>query len=158
MNGAGAEDDERVRVDNMWTAEELDALHDPILVPAKLLVPRQATADCLNESASFRSRRRFPVVSWLHPRTGCLLLRSAQPSTGLRQNRCPADETLLGMYCDCTLRICNSHSLGASVDGGARARRPAMRIVDARSEIAAHANRALGKGTENAKDLSLIHI
>ena len=41
MNGAGAEDDERVRVDNMWTAEELDALHDPILVPAKLLVPVQ---------------------------------------------------------------------------------------------------------------------
>ena len=41
MNGAGAEDDERVRVDNMWTAEELDALHDPILVPAKLLVPTQ---------------------------------------------------------------------------------------------------------------------
>ena len=40
MNGAGAED-ERVRVDNMWTAEELDAQHDPILVPAKLLVPVQ---------------------------------------------------------------------------------------------------------------------
>ena len=44
MNGAGAEDDERVRVDNMWTAEELDALHDPILVPAKLLVPTQLRA------------------------------------------------------------------------------------------------------------------
>ena len=44
MNGAGAEDDERVRVDNMWTAEELDALHDPILVPAKLLVPTQVSA------------------------------------------------------------------------------------------------------------------
>lgn len=40
MNGAGAED-ERVRVENMWTAEELDAQHDPILVPAKLLVPTQ---------------------------------------------------------------------------------------------------------------------
>ena len=40
MNGAGAED-ERVRVEYMWTAEELDALHDPILVPAKLLVPVQ---------------------------------------------------------------------------------------------------------------------
>ena len=40
MNGAGAED-ERVRVEYMWTAEEPDALHDPILVPAKLLVPVQ---------------------------------------------------------------------------------------------------------------------
>ena len=30
-----------------------------------------------------------------------------------------------------------------------------MRIVDARSEIAAHANRALGKGTENAKDFTV---
>jgi len=44
MNGAGAED-ERVRVENMWTAEELDALHDPILVPAKLLVPIQQAAE-----------------------------------------------------------------------------------------------------------------
>ena len=41
MNGAGAEDERVVRVDNMWTAEEVDAQHDPILVPAKLLVPIQ---------------------------------------------------------------------------------------------------------------------
>ena len=41
MNGAGAEDERVVRVDNMWTAGEVDALHDPILVPAKLLVPIQ---------------------------------------------------------------------------------------------------------------------
>ena len=47
----------------------------------------------LKGSASFRSRSRLPVLSYLHD-NGASICRCAQPLTGLN-NRCIEDEQLL---------------------------------------------------------------
>ena len=33
--------------------------------------------------ASYRTKNRFPVLSWVHPETGAALIRSSQPTVGI---------------------------------------------------------------------------
>ncbi len=47
--------------------------------PAVLAVPRDAAPEVLRGAASFRTKRRFPVLTWRSLRTGFVLCRSAEP-------------------------------------------------------------------------------
>jgi len=49
----------------------------------------------LDTAAPWRSLRRFPVLTWLNPRTGAPLLRCAQPKVGFAGGACLEDEALL---------------------------------------------------------------
>jgi hypothetical protein len=116
--------------------------------PAAYLVPaehRFSDAD-LAEVASFRSRGRLPVVTWMHPTTGALLVRSSQPQVGLSGRRCDADEQLLDLY-----RLKGGpQGSGSGGGGGAAGRDNELYIVDARGQVAAEANKMRRKGYENA--------
>eukprot|EP00116_Pleurobrachia_bachei_P010091 sb/3470353/ len=42
-----------------------------------------------------RSKGRMPALSWQNPNTGAILMRSAQPRTGILKKNCTEDEELL---------------------------------------------------------------
>jgi hypothetical protein len=42
--------------------------------------------------ADFRSKRRIPLISWVHPANNAVLLRAAQPLRGIMGQRCAAEE------------------------------------------------------------------
>ncbi|KAG7165960.1 Myotubularin-related protein 8-like [Homarus americanus] len=97
--------------------------------PQELYVPASAPTKVILSSSKFRSKGRFPVLSYLH-KNQAALCRSSQPLSGFSA-RCEEDEDLL----DCILRS-NPNSTY-------------MTVVDTRPKINAMANRAAGKGYEN---------
>ncbi|XP_071515135.1 phosphatidylinositol-3,5-bisphosphate 3-phosphatase MTMR6 isoform X2 [Panulirus ornatus] len=97
--------------------------------PQELYVPASAPTKVILSSSKFRSKGRFPVLSYLH-KNQAALCRSSQPLSGFSA-RCEEDEELL----DCILRS-NANSSH-------------MFVVDTRPKINAMANRATGKGYEN---------
>ncbi|XP_063597502.1 myotubularin-related protein 8-like isoform X2 [Penaeus indicus] len=97
--------------------------------PQELFVPASAPTKVILSSSKFRSKGRFPVLSYLH-KNQAALCRSSQPLSGFSA-RCEEDEELL----DCIL-----HSNPNSSH---------MIVVDTRPKINAMANRAAGKGYEN---------
>ncbi|XP_066971474.1 myotubularin-related protein 6 isoform X3 [Macrobrachium rosenbergii] len=97
--------------------------------PQELYVPSSAPTKVILSSSKFRSKSRFPVLSYLH-KNQAALCRSSQPLSGFSA-RCEEDEQLL----DCILQS-NPNSTY-------------MIVVDTRPKINAMANRAAGKGYEN---------
>ncbi|XP_068211304.1 myotubularin-related protein 6 isoform X3 [Palaemon carinicauda] len=97
--------------------------------PQELYVPSSAPTKVILSSSRFRSKSRFPVLSYLH-KNEAALCRSSQPLSGFSA-RCEEDEQLL----DCILQS-NPNSTY-------------MIVVDTRPKINAMANRAAGKGYEN---------
>uniref|UniRef100_H2YV91 Myotubularin phosphatase domain-containing protein n=1 Tax=Ciona savignyi TaxID=51511 RepID=H2YV91_CIOSA len=98
--------------------------------PKVLCVPSLATPALMMGSAAFRSKRRLPVLSYLH-KNGAVIVRCSQPMAGLN-SRSIEDEA----YVDLIRR-----SKAGNQDF--------MYIVDTRPMINAVANRAQGKGYEN---------
>jgi len=96
-------------------------------------IPSLATPALLAGSAAFRSKRRLPVLSYLH-NNGASVLRCSQPMAGLN-SRSIEDEA----YVDLIRR-----SKPRPEDF--------MYIVDTRPMINAMANRAQGKGYENMEN------
>ncbi|KAF7260362.1 hypothetical protein EG68_01886 [Paragonimus skrjabini miyazakii] len=81
-------------------------------------------------SARFRSRGRFPVLTYLHPNGTSALCRSSQPLAGF-SSRCMEDQMLFE-----TIRLANSNS-------------SLLYVVDTRPPLNALTNRAQGKGYED---------
>lgn len=63
--------------------------------PSLLCVPSIVSDTTLKHTASFRSKTRIPVLTYLHPLNDCTITRSAQPSAGIRGTRSPQDEKLV---------------------------------------------------------------
>eukprot|EP00668_Euglena_longa_P046577 GGOE01062262.1.p1 GENE.GGOE01062262.1~~GGOE01062262.1.p1 ORF type:complete len:877 (-),score=204.90 GGOE01062262.1:179-2809(-) len=87
--------------------------------PCKMVVPRDATAETLSGAASFRTKRRFPILTWRCAQTGYSLCRSAEPGTVVGNRE--ADKRLLD-----------------SVRTASRC--PTLAIFDCRTRIAATGN------------------
>ena len=58
--------------------------------PRFLGVPRKFGD--LAKVAEYRTRRRLPVLSWIHPETGAALLRSSQPCVGTLPEKKSSDD------------------------------------------------------------------
>jgi len=132
--------------------------------PAVLCVPAAVDDTRVELASTFRSRGRFPVLSWRHPTNYCTLTRSSQPLVGLGQNRSIDDELLIaainqaGAYTGTgkgeTLNMTNNQRILP----GTRTKQihtnelgeviHPLVIVDARPKINAQANQAVGKGYE----------
>eukprot|EP00051_Salpingoeca_urceolata_P010485 m.128177 g.128177 ORF g.128177 m.128177 type:complete len:763 (+) comp16729_c0_seq1:2824-5112(+) len=101
--------------------------------PRALYVPARIDDDTLGLAANYRSRGRFPVLSFRH-RNSATITRCAQPLKGLLQQRSDADEQLV--------RAIFAASSNQNLD-----RRE--HIVDCRPHLNAVANMANGKGFES---------
>lgn len=99
--------------------------------PAVWAVPAQATDDDIKVVASFRSRGRLPVLSWIHPESQGTITRCSQPQVGVSGKRCREDE----------------HYIQLIMDANAQSHK--MIIMDARPTANAIANKAKGGGYES---------
>jgi hypothetical protein len=100
--------------------------------PQHLILPTAMSDTKIKLAASFRSHNRLPVVCWIHRGNGATISRASQPLVGLKSARCLEDELLVKLLC-CSG---NEHIFGRYL------------IVDARGQLAAVGNKAMGKGTE----------
>uniref|UniRef100_A0A8D0DHR4 Myotubularin related protein 7a n=1 Tax=Sander lucioperca TaxID=283035 RepID=A0A8D0DHR4_SANLU len=105
--------------------------------PADLFVPASATPPVIVGSSKFRSRGRFPTLSYYSKENHAAICRSSQPLSGFSA-RCLEDEQML----EAILRSnpCSDF----------------MYVVDTRPKLNAIANRAAGKGYENEDNYSNI--
>lgn len=97
--------------------------------PAELVVPKGASKATIVGSSKFRSRGRFPVLSYFDKRTNAAVCRCSQPLSGFSA-RCVEDEQMLQDI------------------SRANPKSSFMYVVDTRPKLNAMANRAAGKGYE----------
>ncbi|XP_061540938.1 myotubularin-related protein 7a isoform X1 [Phycodurus eques] len=105
--------------------------------PAELFVPKSTTPSVITGSSKFRSRGRFPTLSYYSKENHAAICRSSQPLSGFSA-RCLEDEQML----EAILR--------------SNPRSDFMYVVDTRPKLNAMANRAAGKGYENEDNYSHI--
>lgn len=105
--------------------------------PETFVIPSILDEYDLRELSAYRSASRIPAVVWRHPHTGALVCRCAQPCAGLSGYVVEADQKLV-----LALQRATSAFDDASV----------FHFFDARSQIAATANAAQGKGTEDPRN------
>ncbi|XP_069739503.1 phosphatidylinositol-3,5-bisphosphate 3-phosphatase MTMR2 isoform X3 [Phaenicophaeus curvirostris] len=99
--------------------------------PAILAVPVNIPDEELKRVASFRSRGRIPVLSWIHPESQATITRCSQPMVGVSGKRSKEDEKYLQAIMDSNAQ---SHKIF---------------IFDARPSVNAVANKAKGGGYES---------
>ncbi|MXQ98633.1 hypothetical protein E5288_WYG002659 [Bos mutus] len=99
--------------------------------PALLVVPYRASDEDLRRVATFRSRNRIPVLSWIHPENKTVIVRCSQPLVGMSGKRNKEDERYLDVIRE-TNRQVNK-----------------LTIYDARPNVNAVANKATGGGYES---------
>ncbi|XP_036406612.1 myotubularin-related protein 7a [Megalops cyprinoides] len=105
--------------------------------PSDLYVPASATPPIIVGSSKFRSRGRFPTLSYYCQDNHAAICRSSQPLSGFSA-RCLEDERML-------------EAIMKSNPGS-----KFMYVVDTRPKLNAMANRAAGKGYENEDNYSNI--
>jgi myotubularin-related protein 1/2 len=104
--------------------------------PEAFVIPSVLDEDDLRELSAYRSASRIPAVVWRHPHTGSLVCRCAQPCTGLSGYVVEADQKMVSAL---------QHATSAYGDAK-------FHFFDARSQMAAAANSAQGKGTEDPRN------
>lgn len=107
--------------------------------PRELYVPRIASKPIIVGSSKFRSKGRFPVLSYYHQNKEAAICRCSQPLSGFSA-RCLEDEHLLQAI------------------SKANPANHYMYVVDTRPKLNAIANRAAGKGYENEDNYSNIRF
>ncbi|KAM9049272.1 phosphatidylinositol-3,5-bisphosphate 3-phosphatase MTMR6 isoform 4-T4 [Megaptera novaeangliae] len=107
--------------------------------PRELYVPRIASKPIIVGSSKFRSKGRFPVLSYYHQNKEAAICRCSQPLSGFSA-RCLEDEHLL-----------------QAISKANPANRY-MYVMDTRPRLNAMANRAAGKGYENEDNYSNIRF
>ncbi|KAF1316347.1 Myotubularin-like protein, partial [Globisporangium splendens] len=115
--------------------------------PNFLVVPASLSDDIISEASRFRSKNRFPALTWIHPRTGAPLCRSSQPNTGVLRSTNQYDKGLIWAIRDAAIpaeaawKSPNALPKKSSV----------LHIVDARPELNAKSNALTGKGHESTR-------
>lgn len=99
--------------------------------PKKLIVPESITDSMLKHGVKYRSKNRFPVLTYYNKRNGCSITRCAQPMVGIKQSRSVQDENIIR-----EIFKTNNLEEGKNI------------IVDLRPVTNAMAQVALGAGTE----------
>jgi hypothetical protein len=118
--------------------------------PAILSVPQSITDINLPYAAKFRSKNRFPTLSWRSNVNFCTICRSSQPMVGLAGVRNAHDEALISEISRSSGT--SSHAIKNSMNEFVvSSRKGPYVIVDARPLINSLINQAAGKGSENEK-------
>lgn len=102
--------------------------------PRKLIIPAKVGDSMLSEAVKYRSKNRFPALSYYYAKNGCTITRCAQPLVGIKQNRSIQDENLVMAIFETNNKL-DARNL----------------IVDARPVANATAQMALGAGSENVE-------
>ncbi|XP_028258666.1 myotubularin-related protein 7-like isoform X2 [Parambassis ranga] len=116
---------------NLWVATAANSEYRVCdTYPSELFVPKSATPAIIVGSSRFRSRGRFPALSYFHQDTLAAVCRCSQPLSGF-SGRSQEDEMML--------QAVMKSNPGSDY----------IYVVDTRPKLNAMANRAAGKGYEN---------
>nr|XP_061833201.1 myotubularin-related protein 7-like isoform X1 [Nerophis lumbriciformis] len=116
---------------NLWLATAANSEYRICeTYPSELFVPKSATPTVIVGSSRFRSRGRFPALTYFHQDTLAAVCRCSQPLSGF-SGRCQEDEMIL--------QAVMKSNPGSDY----------IYVVDTRPKLNAMANRAAGKGYEN---------
>ncbi|XP_067418989.1 myotubularin-related protein 6 [Emydura macquarii macquarii] len=107
--------------------------------PRELYVPKTASKPVIVGSSKFRSKGRFPVLSYYHRDKEAAICRCSQPLSGFSA-RCLEDEHMLQAISEAN----PAHHY--------------MYVMDTRPKLNAMANRAAGKGYENEDNYANIRF
>jgi myotubularin-related protein 1/2 len=116
--------------------------------PSIFAVPTTATDDDLKAVASFRSRGRIPILSWLHPITHAAIVRCSQPLVGVSGRKNQMDEKYFEMIMEA-----NADRV-TLIESNPRK----IHVMDARPLVNAIANKARGGGYESEETYSNAEI
>jgi len=97
------------------------------------VIPKAINDQVMTSCANFRTKHRFPSMTYFDRVTGCSIWRSSQACYGLMMNRNGDDERVLAEIGKTNVHYPENK----------------LNIFDARSNVAAHANRFKGGGIEN---------
>uniref|UniRef100_A0A8C2GBJ7 phosphatidylinositol-3,5-bisphosphate 3-phosphatase n=1 Tax=Cyprinus carpio TaxID=7962 RepID=A0A8C2GBJ7_CYPCA len=115
-----------------WTISKINSNYEVCdTYPALLVTPASIKEDEIKQVASFRVKRRIPVLSWIHPETHATVVRCSQPMVGPTDRRCKEDE----------------HYLQTIMDANAQSHK--LTIFDARQNTVAANHKAKDGGYEN---------
>jgi hypothetical protein len=136
--------------DPYWriTTENNDYSLCPTYPPA-LVLPTSIDDSTIREAALFRSKSRFPVLSWRDPKNRASLCRSSQPMVGITQKRSTMDELLIEKINMAGIDAYRAELDKTIVDPWSTDFNKPFVFMDARPKINAQANQAAGKGYEN---------
>lgn len=109
--------------------------------PSYIVVPSTISDTVLSYGAKYRSKLRFPALSYYHRFNKCSITRCSQPMVGLKQSRSAQDEKMVSAIFNSTQ---TPGVIGASSQENL--------IVDARPTTNAMAQTALGAGSENMEN------
>lgn len=115
--------------------------------PNYLVVPAALQDDFISEASLFRSKNRFPALTWIHPRTGAPLCRSSQPNTGMLRSTNQYDKGLIWSIRDAAIPA----EMAWKSPSAMPKKSSVLHIVDARPELNAKSNALTGKGHESVK-------
>ncbi|KTW31487.1 hypothetical protein T552_00130 [Pneumocystis carinii B80] len=115
--------------------------------PSVLVVPSKISDSVIRYASKFRSKGRFPALTYIHSSNNCSITRSSQPMVGIKQKRSLQDEYLISAIFETT----SSHDASKTT----KSYRLSMGnnlVVDARPTANAMVNVAVGAGTENMEN------
>jgi hypothetical protein len=125
-----------------WRVTKINADHTfSPTYPSYIVVPAAISDTVLNYGAKYRSKLRFPALSYYHRFNKGSITRCSQPMVGLKQNRSVQDEKMVSAI------FCSTQTPGVI---GASSQENL--IIDARPTTNAMAQTALGAGTENMEN------
>jgi hypothetical protein len=117
--------------------------------PAGFIIPSTLSEEDLQELSQYRSASRIPVIVWRHPHSRAVMCRCAQPCAGLSGFVVEADQKYIASIQK--VNTIGSVFTSTTIDGttfeGTK-----FHFFDARSQMAAAANSAQGKGTEDPRN------
>lgn len=121
----------RVQFGDRWVWTEINKAHQICKsYPEKFVVPAGVGDVKLAKAASFRTKGRMPMLSWVH-KNGASITRSSQPKVGALSSRCSEDELLLSKILETNTR-----------------KEAQLMILDPRPRTNAEANKYMGSGYE----------
>ncbi|KAG5519335.1 hypothetical protein PMAC_001960 [Pneumocystis sp. 'macacae'] len=114
--------------------------------PSLLVVPSKISDSVIRYASKFRSKGRFPVLTYIHSINNCSITRSSQPMVGIKQNRSLQDEYLVSAIFETTaIQDISQMKKNFKLYGN-------NIVVDARPTANAMVNVAIGAGTENMEN------
>ena len=114
--------------------------------PSRLVVTKLMTDGDVEECSMFRTRERFPALTYFHKTNGASLWRSSQPKEGLWGSVSKADQKMLQSIVE-TVRPDSIKKSAVFTDQKRDIAR--LHIVDARPKMSAFGNKVMGSGYEN---------
>nr|CCA17961.1 myotubularinlike protein putative [Albugo laibachii Nc14] len=135
-------EDEYVRLGLLGHEESIMRLYDNSsfesfpTYPDAFVIPKSLLDEDLKQLRAYRSAGRIPATVWRHPHTKALLARCAQPCAGLS-----------GFVAEADVKIVRAIQAASTLNSVSK-----VHFFDARSQMAATANAAQGKGTEDPRN------